>query len=221
MADSHRPMRIDIVSDVVCPWCIVGYQQLRCALENTGVQAEFHWHPFELNPDMPAQGELLRDHIMRKYGTSAEESEHNRDRLCAIGAELGIDFRFDEQSRIYNTFDAHQLMHWADSQSRKHDLKLALLHDYFTAQRDVSDRAVLVESATDVGLDQSEAHAVLDEQRFADTVRRNERLWVSRGIQGVPAIILEQRYLLSGAQGVENFTAAVRQTLSGNHGGSQ
>ena len=207
-------MRIDIVSDVVCPWCIIGYRQLQQALEATGTEADIHWHPFELNPDMPAEGEQLRDHIMRKYGSSAEESESNRSRLVNIGAELGIDFKFDDTSHIRNTYDAHQLMHWADTMGRKNDLEQALFKAYFTNQLDVSDRSVLVEQAVSLGMDRSEATAVLEDQRYADEVRRNEQLWVSRGIQGVPAVILEQKYLLSGAQGVENFSAAIRQVAA-------
>lgn len=207
-------MRIDIVSDVVCPWCIIGYRQLQQALEATGVDAQIHWHPFELNPDMPAEGEHLRDHIMRKYGSSAEESESNRSRLVDIGAELGIEFNFDDTSHIRNTFDAHQLMHWADTLGRKNDLKQALFHAYFTEQLDVSDRRVLVEKAVGLGLDKDEAAAVLEDQRYADEVRSNEQLWVSRGIQGVPAVILAGKYLLSGAQGVDNFSAAIRQVES-------
>ena len=204
-------MRIDIVSDVVCPWCIIGYRQLQQALEATGTEARIHWHPFELNPDMPAEGEQLRDHIMRKYGSSAEESESNRSRLAEIGAELGIEFKFDDTSRIRNTFDAHQLMHWADTLGRKNELKQALFQAYFTEQLDVSDRSVLVEKAVSLGLDRDVATQVLEDQRYADEVRRNEQLWVSRGIQGVPAIILAEKYLLSGAQGVENFSAAIKQ----------
>ena len=204
-------MRIDIVSDVVCPWCIIGYRQLQRALEATGTEARIHWHPFELNPDMPAEGEQLRDHIMRKYGSSAEESESNRSRLVEIGAELGIEFKFDDTSRIRNTFDAHQLMHWADTLGRKNELKQALFQAYFTEQLDVSDRSVLVEKAVSLGLDRDVATQVLEDQRYADEVRRNEQLWVSRGIQGVPAIILAEKYLLSGAQGVENFSAAIKQ----------
>lgn len=204
-------MRIDIVSDIVCPWCIVGYRQLQQALEATGTEAEIHWHPFELNPDMPPEGEQLRDHIIRKYGSSVEESESNRRRLVEIGAELGIVFNFDDSSHIRNTFDAHQLMHWAETQGLKNELKQALFQAYFTEQLDVSDRQVLIEKAVSIGLDLEEATAVLEDQRYAETVRDNEQLWVSRGIQGVPAVILAEKYLLSGAQGVENFSAAIRQ----------
>jgi len=204
-------MKIDIVSDVVCPWCIVGYRQLQQALEQTGIEAEIHWHPFELNPDMPPEGEQLRDHIMRKYGSSAEDSDKNRSNLVSIGAELGIDFQFNDDSHIRNTYDAHQLMHWADTQGLKNELKQSLFLAYFTEGLDVSDRQVLVERAASVGLDKVEAAAVLEDQRYADIVRENEKLWVSRGIQGVPAVILAEKYLLSGAQGVENFAAALQQ----------
>lgn len=204
-------MKIDIVSDVVCPWCIIGYRQLQQALEQTGIEADIHWHPFELNPDMPPEGEQLRDHIMRKYGSSVEDSNKNREQLVNIGAELGIEFNFSDDSHIRNTYDAHQLMHWADTQGLKNDLKQSLFLAYFTEGLDVSDRQVLIERAVSVGLDETEAKAVLEDQRYADTVRENEKLWISRGIQGVPAVILDEKYLLSGAQGVENFSAALKQ----------
>lgn len=204
-------MKIDIVSDVVCPWCIIGYRQLQQALEQSGIEADIHWHPFELNPDMPAEGEQLREHIMRKYGSSAEDSEKNRSQLISLGAELGIEFNFSDESHIRNTFDAHQLMHWADTQGLKNALKQSLFLAYFTEELDVSDRAVLIDRAASVGLDKNEAASVLTDQRYADTVRENEQLWLSRGIQGVPAVILAEKYLLSGAQGIENFSAALRQ----------
>ncbi|MGQ7843324.1 DsbA family oxidoreductase [Granulosicoccus sp. 3-233] len=204
-------MKIDIVSDVVCPWCIVGYRQLQQALEQTGIEADIHWHPFELNPDMPPEGEQLRDHVMRKYGSSAEDSDRNRQQLVAIGAELGIEFNFSEESHIRNTHDAHQLMHWAETKGLKNELKQSLFLAYFTEELDVSNHQVLIDRAESVGLDREEAAAVLEDQRYAETVRENERLWVSRGIQGVPAVILEEKYLLSGAQGVENFSAALKQ----------
>lgn len=205
-------MRIDIVSDVVCPWCIVGYRQLQQALEATGTEADIHWHPFELNPDMEPEGEHLSEHMMRKYGTNQQESDSNRQRLVDVGADLGIDFKFDDTSRMYNTFDAHQLMHWAEeTQNLKSELKLALFDAYFTQKINVSDREALIDLAVGVGLDKDEATAVLDDQRYAETVRADEHLWTSRGVQAVPSVILDEKYLVSGAQGVERFTDIIQQ----------
>lgn len=199
------------MSDVVCPWCIVGYRQLQTALQNADLTADIHWHPFELNPQMPAEGQNLREHIMEKYGQTRADSDQNRQHLRAVGQTLGIAFNFTDESRIYNTYDAHQLMHWADTQGKKHDLKLALMHAYFTEQLDIANRERLVEIASQQGLDSNKAADVLNHQRYADAVRQEEQLWTSRGIQGVPAVILNNKYLLSGAQGVDNFQAALVQ----------
>lgn len=125
MTTTPNKLRIDIVSDVVCPWCIIGYLQLERALAKTATPYELHWHPFELNPDMPAEGQNLREHLVEKYGSTKEQSDANRNHITAIGAELGFEFRFTDDMRMHNTFNLHQLLHWADQQGRKHDLKQA------------------------------------------------------------------------------------------------
>ena len=124
--DMEELLQIDIVSDVVCPWCIVGFKQLEQAIEKTGVSVAIKWHPFELNPDMAGEGENLREHIMRKYGSTVEESQAARDRLTELGKELGFEFQFSDESRMINTFKAHQLIHWAGPQGQEHPLKMAL-----------------------------------------------------------------------------------------------
>lgn len=207
-------MKIDIVSDIVCPWCIIGYRQLTKALDSCGLTVDIHWHPFELNRDMQPEGEHLRDHMMRKYGSTVEQSEQNRAHIVSVGASLGIEMNYNEQSRIYNTFDAHQLMHWAYTLNRKHDLKLALMQAYFTEQLDISARQVLIDTAASIELPVEEATAVLEDQRYAAAVREDESLWTSRGISGVPAVIINDKYLLSGAQGADNFAAAIKQIQS-------
>lgn len=199
------PIRVDIISDVVCPWCIVGFRQLEQAAKATGLQIEIYWHPFELNPDMPAEGENLRDHIMRKYGSTAEQSQQARDSLRAVGEPLGIDFRFSDDSKIVNTFAAHQLLHWAQESGKSQDLKLALFEAYFTQGKDVSSNAVLIEAAAGIGLDPAEAEGVLADQDFAETVREKETFWTSRGVSGVPTMIFDAKHATSGAQGVETF----------------
>lgn len=205
------PMRIDIVSDVVCPWCIVGYRQLEQALENSGIAAEIAWHPFELNPQMREEGENLREHLMGKYGISAEDSARARNRLASIGEELGFTFRYGEDMRMVNTFRAHQLLHWAETLGRQHDLKLALFAAYFTENRDVSDPQVLVDVAAGIGLDGEEAAAVLADGRYAQAVRAAQSVWLERGVSGVPAMILDGRYMVPGAQGVETYQAILQR----------
>lgn len=211
MADHPGTLRIDIVSDVVCPWCIVGYRQLAAALAALGTDHTIHWHPFELNLQMPPEGQNLREHIVEKYGTTAEESDRTRARLTDIGAELGFAFRFADDMRMPNTFDAHQLLHWADLEGRKHALKQALFAAYFTDRRNISDRAVLADIAGEIGLDRDEALAVLTDQRLAADVRAEENFWLRQGIRGVPAMVFDRQHLVTGAQGVEGYTEILKQ----------
>ncbi len=211
MTAPTEKLRIDIVSDVVCPWCIIGYRQLTAALKATGTAHEIHWHPFELNPDMPPEGQDLREHVAEKYGTTREQSEQSRIQMTRIGAEVGFDFHFAEDMRMHNTFKVHQLLHWADPQGRTHDLELALFAAHFTDNRDLSDATVLADVAAEIGLDRSEALAVLADQRFAAEVRSAQKHWLGQGIRGVPAMVFNRRHLVTGAQGVENYTQVLEQ----------
>ncbi len=206
-----EPLRIDIVSDVMCPWCIIGYRQLAQALEATGTAHEIHWHPFELNPQMPPEGQNTRAHIIEKYGSTPEQSEQSRQQMKALGDSLGFDFAWDEDSRMHNTFNTHQLLHWAETQDRKHDLKMALFEAHFTEGRDLSDNTVLADIASEIGLDRDEALAVLDDQRFANDVRNTETFWQQQGITGVPAVVFDRKHLVTGAQGVDNYTSILTQ----------
>lgn len=211
MTTTPNKLRIDIVSDVVCPWCIIGYRQLERALAETATPYELHWHPFELNPDMPAEGQNLREHLVEKYGLSKEQSEANRMNIAAVGAELGFEFRFSDDMRMYNTFNVHQLLHWADQQGRKQDLKQAFFAAHFTHGRNLSDDEVLADVAAEIGLARDEALAVLHDQRFANDVRTAEKFWIDAGIRGVPAIVFNRRHLVTGAQGTENYQQILQQ----------
>lgn len=204
-------MRIDIVSDVVCPWCIVGYKQLEQALAERRLEPELHWHPFQLNPHISEEGQNLREHLAAKYGTTLEASIESRARLTRMGAELGFTFAYTDDMRTYNTFRAHQLLHWAGTQGRQHELKVALFSAFFTRRENVGDPAVLADVAAGIGLHRAEALAVLEDGRYADAVRQEMQFWVEQGIQGVPAIVFERRHLVSGAQGVERFGAILDQ----------
>ena len=158
------------------------------------------WHPFELNPAMGPEGQHLGEHIAEKYGSTPEQSTQNRQRLTQMGADLGFEFNFSDASRIYNTLQAHQLLYWAAESGKQTELKLALFSSYFTDQKNPDDIEVLIEAATKVGLDADEARAVLTDKRFETAVKEEEQLWISRGIQAVPAIVFNQQYLISGAQ---------------------
>lgn len=211
MTETKSPLRIDIVSDVMCPWCIIGYRQLALALEASDIDHEIHWHPFELNPNMPPEGQDIGEHLAEKYGTTPEQSAANRANMTASGKELGFDFNFAEGFRMHNTFHTHQLLHWANEQGCKHDLKLALFIAHFTYGRNLSDDTVLVEIAGEIGLDREEVKAVLVDQRFANTVRQEQQFWVQKGISGVPAVVFDRQHLVSGAQGVDNFQSILTQ----------
>lgn len=211
MTDQILPLRIDIISDVMCPWCIIGYRQLAIALEANEVDHEIHWHPFELNPNMPAEGQDIGEHLVEKYGTTPEQSEANRANMTAHGEELGFEFNFVDGFRMHNTFNAHQLLHWANEQDRKNDLKQALFRAHFTNGRNLSDDAVLVDIAVEIGLDRNEAGDVLSDQRFASNVRQEQAFWTQQGISGVPAVVFDRKHLVTGAQGVENFKNILSQ----------
>ena len=211
MTEPTSALRIDIVSDVMCPWCVIGYRQLAAALEAKDIEHEIHWHPFELNPNMPADGQDMRAHLIEKYGITAAQSDTNRANMAALGQELGFQFNFADGFRMHNTFNAHQLLHWADEKGRKHDLKQALFEAHFTHGRNLSDRAVLVDIAAEIGLDRDEASAVLDDQRFAAQVRQEQQFWTKQGISGVPAVVFDRKHLVTGAQGVENYKSMLDQ----------
>lgn len=207
-------VQIDIVSDVMCPWCIVGYRQLEQALAATGMGAYVRWHPFELNPDMPAGGQNLREHITEKYGATPAQSAQNRAHLQALGEDLGIDFRFDDDSRIVNTFAAHQLLDWAQEEGLQHPLKLALFDAHFTQGRDVSAHEVLCDVAAQVGLDPAAAQDVLASGRRAQDTRARQQVWTGRGISGVPSMVFGGKYLLTGAQGAQAYAQVLQKVMA-------
>ncbi len=208
-----RPMKIDFVSDVSCPWCIVGLRGLEEALARTGdlIDAHITFQPFELNPNMPPEGQNIVEHITQKYGSTPAQSASNREAIRARAAELGFTMAMSDQSRIYNTFDAHRLLHWAESEGRQAALKHALFETYFTDGQAPSDHDVLVAAAERAGLDAEAARDVLSSGRYADEVRKAEQLWQSRGVSAVPAVIIDDRYLISGGQPADTFEQALRQ----------
>ena len=214
MPKQDTVLRIDIVSDVVCPWCIVGYRQLQTAIDNTDVKAEIHWHPFELNPDMPPEGQNMREHIAEKYGSSAEDSQKSREHLSALGKELDFEFKFSDQMRMVNTFDTHQLIHWAERHGRENEMKLALFSAHFSDKMDISDQSTLADVAQTIGLDRTEALQVLQDQRYAADVRERQSYWLKQGIQGVPAVVFDSKFLVSGAQGVDQFEKCLLEVVA-------
>jgi predicted DsbA family dithiol-disulfide isomerase len=209
-------LRIDFVSDVVCPWCAVGLMSLEQALERTRgeVEAEIHFQPFELNPQLGPEGEDAVEHLQRKYGMPDDQLAANQEAIRSRGAALGFTFDMDRRRKIYNTFDAHRLLHWAESAGHQRELKHALLRAYFSEGRDVSDHATLVEIAAGVGLSAERAGGILASDEFANDVRIVEQYFTGAGIHAVPAVILERKHLVSGGQPVEVFEQALRQVAA-------
>lgn len=214
------PLRIDFVSDVVCPWCAIGLASLEQALQSVQreIAVELQVQPFELNPQMGPAGEDIAAHLQAKYGMDEAQLAVNQERLRARGAELGVVFDPARRRRIHNTFDAHRLLHWAGDEGRQLDLKRALLRAYFTDGRDVSDHATLVEIATGVGLPAERARAILCSNEFAAEVRTVEQFFLQAGVSGVPAIIIDRRHLISGGQPPEVFEQALRQIAAAKAG---
>lgn len=208
-------LRIDFISDVSCPWCIIGLRALDQALEHLGdeVQAQIHFQPFELNPNMPPEGQDIFEHIAQKYGSTPEQYKANAENIRERGAELGFVFKQGER-RIFNTFDAHRLLHWAEEEGKQHALKEALFVAYFSQHVDVSSHTALVDIARKVGLDPVKAQTILATDTYAAEVRELEQLWVARGVSSVPTIVFNEQYAVSGGQPVDVFVSAIRQILS-------
>jgi predicted DsbA family dithiol-disulfide isomerase len=213
-----KKIQIDFVSDVVCPWCAVGLASLETALKRLDgeIEAEIQFQPFELNPHMPPEGEDRTEHIAKKYGRTAAQIDASREMIRERAAAVGFTMSRD-QNRIYNSFDAHRLLHWAGlvDQEKKSQtqpaLKHALLRAYFTDALDITDPEVLVARAEEAGLDPNEARAILASDRYAAEVKQEEQAWLAAGINSVPAIVVNRTYLISGGQPPEVFEANLRE----------
>jgi len=209
----NTPMKIDFVSDVSCPWCVIGLKALETAIAQLGdaVKTEIHFQPFELNPKMPPEGQDISEHLAQKYGATPEQSEQTRAMIRARGAEVGFNFALDKRSRIYNTFDAHRLLHWAQREGRQLALKHALFRAYFTQGENPGAHAVLIRVAGEVGLDAVRAGEILASDEFAEDVRKQQRYYLEQGINAVPAVIVNERHLIQGGQPAEVFEQALRR----------
>lgn len=209
-------LKIDFVSDVSCPWCAVGLGALEEALGKLQgeVSAELHFQPFELNPKMGAEGQDIGEHLTQKYGSTAQQQVQIRDTIRARGAEVGFAFNPEGRGRIWNTFDAHRLLHWAELEGaagQQHALKKALLAACHTRSEAMGDHGVLLACAREVGLDEARAQVILASDEFAQAVREREAFYTSAGIHSVPAVIINDRHLISGGQPAAVFEQALRQ----------
>ena len=213
-----KHLTLDIVSDISCPWCIIGYQSLNQALAalDPDVSVDITWQPFELNPQMPKEGQEITEHITEKYGISVEQSNQNRAMIKQRGLEVGYEFGNRSGGRIYNTFDAHRLLHWAKEHGKQTALKLALFDLYFKQSGDPSNHQTLVEISQHVGLEKSRAQAILASDEYAQEVRKLQRHYQAAGISSVPAVIINNKHLISGGQPAHVFEQAMREIADTN-----
>lgn len=209
----NAPLKIDFVSDVSCPWCIIGLSSLQRAIDMLGneIPIDLHFQPFELNPAMPPEGQDLNEHLAEKYGLPAEQLERNREAIRVRGEQVGFTFNMDKRSRIYNTFDAHRLLHWAGLEGKQLELERALFEAYFTEGCNPGAHDVLLQQAARVGLDVGKAREILSSDTYAAEVRKQEAFYQRLGIHSVPSIIINDRHLIQGGQPPEVFAEALRE----------
>ncbi len=206
-------LKIDYVSDIACPWCAIGLAGLvEAATRLQGeLEIEMHFQPFELNRNMPPEGENMGEHLAAKTGATAAQIEDERRNLTAIAAEAGLDFKLDRETRVWNSFDGHRLVYWAEKAGDPLLLKTALFKANFCAGRQVSNHAVLTEIAVECGLDGARAKEILSTETYLDEVDERMKLWMDRGIRGVPAIIFNDRHIVEGGQSASTFEKIMRQ----------
>lgn len=213
MADK---IKIDIISDVVCPWCAIGYKRLERAIQEMGVQEqiELEWQPFELNPHMPAEGENVQEHIANKYGASMEDQKRSQEHMAEIGAELGFTFDYFDDMKIVNTRDAHILLDYAKENGKQTELKMRLVTAFFGERKDVSDRNVLLEELKSIGLNTDKAMARLDNDDARYEVQAKEAYWQNVGVSSVPTMVFNNASALTGAQPVDVYKQVLADLLS-------
>lgn len=211
-------LKIDIVSDVVCPWCIIGYKRLEKAISELGIQdkVEIEWQPFELNPHMPAEGQDLQEHIAQKYGSTTEQQKRSQEQLTQLGAELNFKFNFFDGMKMVNTRDAHILIDYAKENGKQTELNLRLISAFFSEQKDIINREVLIQELESIGLNGDEALARLEKKEAREHVKKQENYWQSRGVSAVPTIVFNGTSGLTGAQPVDVYKQVLADLLENN-----
>ena len=206
-----KKIKLDIISDVVCPWCIIGYKYLEAAIKELNLQenVEIEWQPFELNPDMSAEGEELRGHLARKYGASKEDSERARANLTQLGAQYGFNFNYFDGMKMVNTLDAHVLLDYAHTLGKQTALKMRLFSAFFTEQKNISNRDLLIQEAESVGIPAEQSRLALASEEIRNRVKELESQWRKMDITGVPTVIINRKTALTGAQPKETFKKAL------------
>ncbi|TEW53972.1 DsbA family oxidoreductase [Psychromonas sp. RZ22] len=209
-------IQIDIISDVVCPWCIIGYKNLQKAIDELDIsnQVELQWQPFELNPNMPPEGQDLREHVVEKYGSSLEESNQSRINIGERGKEVGFTFNFFDEMKIVNTRDAHILLEYAHEFGKQTELKLRLFSAAFTDKKDVSNREVLLNEVAQLSLNVQQATQRLDDADCREYIIEQEKYWQGLGISAVPAVVFNRTSAMSGAQPVAAYKEVLTELLA-------
>jgi predicted DsbA family dithiol-disulfide isomerase len=209
-------LKIDIVSDVVCPWCTVGYKRLEKAISELGVedQVEIEWQPFQLNPFMPVEGQNLREHLTEKYGSSEEQFNAMQQQMVDAGNEVGFTFDYFDEMRMANTFEAHVLLEYAKEFNKQTELKLRLTTAFFSERKDISDLGVLAQALKDVGLNEEEGMARLKDNAAHEHVKETEAHWKSLGVNSVPTIVFNRKSAVTGAQPVDIFKQVLSEELN-------
>ena len=211
-------LKIDIVSDVVCPWCTIGYKRLEKAITDLGIQdqVDIEWQPFELNPNMPAEGQNVQEHITEKYGSTLEQQKESQQRMVEAGAELGFTFDYFDDMRMANTFDAHILLEYVKDFGKQTELKMRLTKAFFSERKDVSKKEVLKEALVDVGLNAEEALAKLDNEEARNEIRTKQNYWKNLGVNSVPTIVFNNKSAVTGAQPVDVFKQILSEVVNEN-----
>ena len=209
-------LKIDIVSDVVCPWCTIGYKRLEKAIIELGIQdkVDIEWQPFELNPNMPAEGQNVNEHITEKNGSTTEQQNQSKQMMTEVGEELGFIFDYFDEMRMVNTFEAHVLLEYAKDFGKQTELKMRLTTSFFSERKDVSKREILKQALLEVGLNAVEGLAKLDNEEAQKEVRNKQDYWKNLGVSSVPTIVFNRKSAVTGAQPVDTFKQVLSELIA-------
>lgn len=211
-----KKLKIDIVSDVVCPWCAIGYKRLERAIEEMGIQdkIEIEWQAFELNPQMPDEGEDLNEHIQRKYNTPPEERKRLKEHMASLMEGYNFDFDYYDGMRMPNTVYAHILIEYAKENDKQTELNMRFMKNHFSERKSLADQNVLLQEIEGIGLDVHEAKARLTDDKRKAEVKKQENFWISHGISSVPTMVFNRTSALSGAQSVDAYKQVLSDLLT-------
>ncbi len=209
-------LKIDIVSDVVCPWCTIGYKRLEKAINELGIQDQvtIEWQPFELNPNMPAEGQNVTEHLTEKYGSTLEQQKESKQNMTNVGKELDFTFDYFDEMRMVNTFEAHILLEYAKEFGKQTELKMCLTTAFFSERKDVSKRDILNQALQAVGLNSEEGLAKLDNDQARKEIRTKQNYWKNLGITSVPTIVFNKKSAVTGAQPIATFKQVLSELIA-------